>query len=128
MAYGNLIPRELTNLRRHRAWWWAVWSTPVCHLALLATLVGAAVLAVRPDALVAQIVLAGAALMVGAAVAKTTAVEVLVNRWVDRRRKHRLRSDIRELNRLQVHRETRRDAYLGIGAFLKSFVKESLGI
>ncbi|BCB76474.1 hypothetical protein Pflav_028840 [Phytohabitans flavus] len=78
---------------------------------------GVVVLLVRPDGLGLHLVIGGTAVAVGAALVRAAAMERLV-----RSRPDGVRSDVRERTRLQVLRETRRDAYLGLGAFLRSFI------
>ncbi|GIG91395.1 hypothetical protein [Plantactinospora endophytica] len=110
MQAGELRTRELDRLRERKPYWWAVGCTLVSWVGFVLLVIGVPVLLLLPGSRLAQIVFVILALTVAALVLKGLAVEKLLNRWLDRSRRNRTRSDIRELNRRQVYRSIRRDS------------------
>lgn len=118
MVVGELSDRELDRLRERRPYWWAVWLALASWLGWTLLIVVVPLLLVFPGSTLAQVALGLLGVAVAATVGRATAVEALLSRWLDRSRKHRTRSDIRELNRRQVYRASRRDAIAVAGAVL----------
>ncbi|SNT54373.1 hypothetical protein SAMN05421812_10949 [Asanoa hainanensis] len=118
MARREIDEKMLTRMRNRRAWWWAVWATPVTYLGWLGVLMGAALLLALPGARLAQVVLGIVGLAVGAAVVKAMAVELVIRRTLDRSTRFSMRALDRDVNRRQIYRKTRWDAVVCSGALL----------
>ncbi|MEO3748153.1 hypothetical protein [Plantactinospora sp. B5E13] len=119
MVVGELNHRELDRLRERRPYWWAVWLVLASWLGWTLLIVAVPLLLVFPGSTLAQVALGVLGVAVAATVGRAAAVEALLSRWLDRSRKHRTRSDIRELNRRQVYRASRRDAFAVAGALVE---------